>query len=91
VAAEAAPFGVDLQVFGHTRSGQMAPFNLLVNLRQPMVSGFGRVDGVPVFVTDGARFWSAGPAWRAAAGHGRRAAVAIGTSRSVSSFARGDS
>jgi uncharacterized protein len=58
IAAErAAPFGVDLQVSGHTHGGQMAPFNLLVSLQQPVVSGLGRVDGVPVYVTNGAGFW----------------------------------
>ena len=56
-AREAAPFGVDLQVSGHTHGGQMAPFNLLVKLQQPVVSGLGRVDGVPVYVTNGAGFW----------------------------------
>jgi len=57
VAHDAAPFGVDLQVSGHTHGGQMAPFNLLVPLQQPVVSGFGEVDGVPVYVTNGAGFW----------------------------------
>ena len=56
-AHQAAPFGVDLQVSGHTHGGQMAPFNLLVGLQQPVVSGYGTVDGVPVFVTNGAGFW----------------------------------
>lgn len=56
-ARDAAPFGVDLQVSGHTHGGQMAPFNLLVRLQQPVVSGLGRVDGVPVYVTNGAGFW----------------------------------
>jgi predicted MPP superfamily phosphohydrolase len=57
VARQAAPFGVDLQVSGHTHGGQMAPFNLLVRLQQPVVSGLGKVDGVPVYVTNGAGFW----------------------------------
>ncbi|WP_433827807.1 metallophosphoesterase [Actinoplanes sp. CA-015351] len=58
VAAEkAAPYGVDLQVSGHTHGGQMVPFNLLVRLSQPVVSGFGNVDGVPIFVTNGAGSW----------------------------------
>lgn len=57
VAHRAAKYGVDLQVSGHTHGGQMAPFNLLVKLQQPVVSGLGRVDGVPVFVTNGAGFW----------------------------------
>jgi predicted MPP superfamily phosphohydrolase len=56
-ARQAAPFGVDLQVSGHTHGGQMAPFNLLVKLQQPVVSGYGNVDGVPVFVTNGAGTW----------------------------------
>jgi uncharacterized protein len=57
VAREAAPFGVDLQVSGHTHGGQMVPFNYLVKLQQPVVSGYGEVDGVPVYVTNGAGFW----------------------------------
>ncbi|MFJ8581524.1 metallophosphoesterase [Micromonospora sp. NPDC093277] len=54
---EAAKFGVDLQLSGHTHGGQMAPFNLLVGLQQPVVSGFGEVDGTKVYVTNGAGFW----------------------------------
>jgi predicted MPP superfamily phosphohydrolase len=57
VARAAARYGVDLQVSGHTHGGQMVPFNLLVRLQQPVVSGLGTVDGVPVFVTNGAGFW----------------------------------
>jgi len=56
-AVAAAPYGVDLQVSGHTHGGQMVPFNLMVGLQQPVVSGLGRVDGVPVYVTNGAGFW----------------------------------
>ncbi|AEV89199.1 metallophosphoesterase [Actinoplanes sp. SE50] len=56
-ARQAAPYGVDLQVSGHTHGGQMAPFNFVVKLQQPVVSGFGQVDGVPVYVTNGAGFW----------------------------------
>jgi uncharacterized protein len=57
VVHEAAPYGVDLQVSGHTHGGQMVPFNLVVRMEQPIVSGLGRVDGVPVYVTNGAGFW----------------------------------
>jgi predicted MPP superfamily phosphohydrolase len=57
VARDAARYGVDLQVSGHTHGGQMVPFNLLVKLQQPVVSGLGEVDGVPVYVTNGAGFW----------------------------------
>ena len=56
-AHDAAPYGVDLQVSGHTHGGQMVPFNLVVRMAQPIVSGLGRVDGVPVYVTNGAGFW----------------------------------
>ncbi|WP_204335594.1 metallophosphoesterase [Micromonospora solifontis] len=56
-AQEAAKFGVDLQLSGHTHGGQMAPFNLLVPLQQPVVSGLGEVDGTKVYVTNGAGFW----------------------------------
>ncbi|TDC69785.1 metallophosphoesterase, partial [Micromonospora sp. KC606] len=54
---DAAPYGVDLQVSGHTHGGQMFPFNYLVALEQPVVSGLGEVDGTPVYVTNGAGFW----------------------------------
>jgi predicted MPP superfamily phosphohydrolase len=57
VAKQAAEYNVDLQLSGHTHGGQMVPFNLLVQLEQPVVSGYGKVDGVPVYVTNGAGFW----------------------------------
>ncbi len=57
-AHEAAARGVDLQLSGHTHGGQLVPFNLVVRATgQPVVSGLGRVDGMPVYVTNGAGFW----------------------------------
>ncbi|MFF0722548.1 metallophosphoesterase [Micromonospora sp. NPDC003816] len=56
-AMEAAKYGVDLQLSGHTHGGQIVPFNLLVKLEQPVVSGLGEVDGTKVYVTNGAGFW----------------------------------
>ncbi|MFG1716346.1 metallophosphoesterase [Micromonospora sp. NPDC049203] len=56
-AQEAAKFGVDLQLSGHTHGGQIVPFNLAVKLQQPVVSGLGEVDGTKVYVTNGAGFW----------------------------------
>ncbi|MCG5472337.1 metallophosphoesterase [Micromonospora sp. LAH09] len=56
-AVQAARFGVDLQLSGHTHGGQMVPFNLAVRLEQPVVSGLGEVDGTKVYVTNGAGFW----------------------------------
>ena len=58
LAAESAKRGVDLQLSGHTHGGQIVPFNLVVRLSgQPVVSGLGMVDGMPVYVTNGAGFW----------------------------------
>lgn len=57
MAREAAKYKVDLQLSGHTHGGQMAPFNYLVRLQQPVVSGLGEVDGTKVYVTNGAGFW----------------------------------
>ncbi|MEU1386762.1 MULTISPECIES: metallophosphoesterase, partial [unclassified Nonomuraea] len=54
---QAAGFGVDLQLSGHTHGGQIAPFNLVVGLQQPVVSGLATIDGVQVYVTRGAGFW----------------------------------
>jgi predicted MPP superfamily phosphohydrolase len=54
---QAARYGVDLQLSGHTHGGQMMPFDLVVGLQQPVVSGLATVDGVQVYVTRGAGFW----------------------------------
>jgi predicted MPP superfamily phosphohydrolase len=56
-ATEAAKFGVDLQLSGHTHGGQMVPFNYVARLQQPVISGVGEVDGTKVYVTNGAGFW----------------------------------
>ncbi len=54
---EAARYGVDLQLSGHTHGGQMVPFNFVVRAVQPVVSGYAVVDGVQLFVTNGVGFW----------------------------------
>ncbi|WP_326646117.1 metallophosphoesterase [Streptosporangium sp. NBC_01755] len=56
-AVQAARYGVDLQLSGHTHGGQMVPFNLIIPMQQPVVSGLGEVDGTRVYVTRGAGFW----------------------------------
>ncbi|GIJ50772.1 membrane protein [Virgisporangium aliadipatigenens] len=57
VAEDAARYGVDLQLSGHTHGGQIQPFGALVAVEQPIVSGLGTVDGTKVYVTNGAGFW----------------------------------
>ncbi|WP_051366643.1 metallophosphoesterase [Hamadaea tsunoensis] len=54
---EAAKYGVDLQLSGHTHGGQLAPFNYVVKLQQPVVSGYDTIDGTQIYVTNGAGFW----------------------------------
>lgn len=54
---QAAKYGVDLQLSGHTHGGQMAPFNLIVGLQQPVISGYDTIDGTQIYVTNGAGFW----------------------------------
>lgn len=54
---EAAAYGVDLQVSGHTHGGQLYPFDVMVRAEQPVVSGLAEVDGTQVYVTNGAGFW----------------------------------
>ncbi|MFF5204951.1 metallophosphoesterase [Streptosporangium sp. NPDC000396] len=56
-AFQASKYGVDLQLSGHTHGGQMVPFDMVVPLQQPVVSGLGEVDGTQVYVTRGAGFW----------------------------------
>ena len=50
---------MDLQLSGHTHGGQMVPFNLVVRASPSSrwSAGSGEVDGMPVYVTNGAGFW----------------------------------
>jgi predicted MPP superfamily phosphohydrolase len=54
---EAAKYGVDLQLSGHTHGGQMQPFGVVVRAQQPLLSGLATIDGTRVYVTNGAGFW----------------------------------
>ena len=56
-AIEAAEFGADVQLSGHTHDGQMWPNTYLVGLTSPVTAGWGEVDGVQVYVTRGAGAW----------------------------------
>lgn len=56
-AREAARYGVDLQLSGHTHGGQFFPGSVLTSLGQPVLSGHGRVGGTQLYVTRGTGFW----------------------------------
>ncbi|ALG85045.1 metallophosphoesterase [Gordonia phthalatica] len=56
-AVDAAEFGADVQLSGHTHDGQMWPNTYLVALTSPVTAGWGDVDGVQVYVTRGAGAW----------------------------------
>ena len=61
----AAPFGVDLQLSGHTHGGQIWPFGLLVRLQQGFLSGLHRHGETQLYVSRGTGYW--GPPMRVAA------------------------
>jgi hypothetical protein len=59
---EAARAGADLQLSGHVHGGQIFPFNWLVHLDQPFVSGLHRLEKTWIYVSAGAGYW--GPPMR---------------------------
>ncbi len=61
-ALSAQNLTIGLQLSGHTHGGQIWPFHHLVRLVQPIISGFGKVGDVPIFVSNGAGYW--GPPMR---------------------------
>ncbi len=56
-AAAAAEAGFDLQLSGHTHGGQFLPWNFLVRLQQPFVSGLHRLRDLWVYVSRGTGYW----------------------------------
>lgn len=60
--AEAAQKGVDLVLSGHTHGGQIWPWNYLVKLDQPYLSGLHREGPTQVYVSEGTGYW--GPPMR---------------------------
>jgi predicted MPP superfamily phosphohydrolase len=60
---QAAAFGVDLQISGHTHGGQIWPFHFLVRTDQPTVHGLSRHgDKTQLYTSRGTGFW--GPPFR---------------------------
>lgn len=59
---EAEQLGVGLQLSGHTHGGQLWPWNFLVRLQQPVVSGLERIGRALIYVSNGTGYW--GPPMR---------------------------
>ncbi len=56
-ARDAAAWGVNLMLCGHTHAGQIVPFNLLVKRVFPRIRGVYRVDGLTLYVSPGTGTW----------------------------------
>src|SRR5215471_11771286 len=61
---DAAPFGVGLQISGHTHGGQIWPFGYLVRLQQGFFPGLHRRGDAQLYVSRGTGYW--GPPMRLA-------------------------
>jgi uncharacterized protein len=55
--SEAALYGADLQLSGHTHGGQIWPWGMMVRLQQPFVRGLHRVRDTQIYVSCGTGFW----------------------------------
>ena len=53
----AARAGYDLQISGHTHGGQFFPWNLVVGLTQPYVSGLYKHQDTQIYVSRGTGYW----------------------------------
>lgn len=61
---DAAPYGVGLQISGHTHGGQIWPFGFLVRLQQRFWPGLHRHGDAQIYVSRGTGYW--GPPMRLA-------------------------
>jgi uncharacterized protein len=61
---DAAPFGIGLQISGHTHGGQIWPFGYLVRLQQGFWPGLHRHGDAQIYVSRGTGYW--GPPMRLA-------------------------
>lgn len=59
---QAKAAGMDLQLSGHTHNGQMFPFNLLMPMFYRFYKGYGRDEGLQIYVSQGVSTW--GPPMR---------------------------
>jgi predicted MPP superfamily phosphohydrolase len=62
---ESSRHGFDLQLSGHTHGGQIYPFNYMVRLREPYISGLHLHLKTWIYVSRGTGFW--GPPMRVGA------------------------
>jgi hypothetical protein len=62
LADQAAPYGYDLQLSGHTHGGQFFPWNFLVGLIQKYAKGLYHIGDLQLYVNQGAGYW--GPSVR---------------------------
>ncbi len=62
VADEAAKYGFDLQLSGHTHGGQFFPWNFLIGFFQKYAKGRYRVGNMQLYVNQGTGYW--GPSLR---------------------------
>jgi uncharacterized protein len=54
---EAAHYGVDLQLSGHTHGGQFIPWNLAASIGQPFLSGLHSYEKTMIYVSRGTGYW----------------------------------
>lgn len=56
-AEDAAAWGADLMLCGHTHNGQIIPFNFLVRRVFPRIRGLYQIDGMSLYVSPGTGTW----------------------------------
>ncbi len=56
-AMEAAKYGYNLQLSGHTHGGQFWPWNFFVRFQQPFTAGLGKVNNMWVYTNRGTGYW----------------------------------
>lgn len=54
---KAAEAGYDLQLSGHTHGGQYIPWNFVVTLDQPFISGLHKYKNTSIYVNRGTGYW----------------------------------